>query len=708
MRQIQILLTLAFCFSLLNALEIPFSDVPVKTDANLVEILVRIDPDDKKEETLPTRIWLWYDEENLYVQVESVIDSTFSPGNFAQRDLDSKGDYLFLNLITNPQTKYAYHFSATPSGSLAEGTKDINQGSSYDWNSSYSYTTNQNDTLWTVVFKIPFKDMRFNANPPYKWRFTLSRYHEKNREYYAVPYYKESNSKDFYDKAIDITLTHKIKGKQDWKFRPYFVKSYDLVNKTSTFDPENVGLDISFNPSTKTKLKVALNPDFTDVPPDDASNIYNSKYPPYLWENRFFFIEDIDAFGVDDDMFYTRNIVQPQLAVKFTGNHNAWNYGYLGARDKKITEEGEIINSDDFYQLASVINKGDRHRVIFSGASRMNDGYYNHFGMGYWNYEFVKDLYIGSSHLYSFKYREEDAGSEEINKSGMINTVKFSATPGNWDINASYVNLQKDVVLDMGYLYETGLEGYSGDVGWYLSPREKYLRSLSVSAYTGYTNALEANKPFRHAGASLITVLSFLPKYSFLGMLSRNREEYLGREHDTWNVMVNFNFGRWQEFIPQVAYTTGKTTIYSLNQTKNFSNLRLAANGRASRNLSWSAHLLHYVYDYDKLNFIETPIGPLPLLLDNSYQIANAKLIYNFSNEMTISNGVSVSTYERSNTHADVSFYSNFRYEFKKDWFLYLGYKTRQLQDEPSVQDDWLGHFRRNSASAYLKLSLTI
>ncbi len=708
MRPVQIIFTLVFCFGLLNALEIPFSPVPVKTDDNMITNLVRIDPDDKKDETLPTKIWLWHDEESFFAQVESVIDSTFTPGTFAQRDADAKGDYLFLYIITNPQTKYAYHYAATPSGSLAEGTKDVNLGSTYDWNSSYSYKTEHNDTLWTVVYKIPFKDMRFHKNPPYRWKFRLSRYHEKNKYYYTYPYYRESDSKEFFDKAVEITMNHKISGRKDWKFRPYFVKSYDLVNKTDTFDPENVGLDISFNPSTKTKLKVALNPDFTDVPPDDASNIYNNKYPTYYSENRFFFIEDIDAFGVDEQMFYTRNIVQPQAAVKFTGNHNKWNYGYLAAKDKKISEDGEIINPDDFYQLASVINAGDRHRFVVSGASRLSKGNYNHFGMGDWNYEVVKNLYAGSAHLYSTKFAEGDSLTGELDKQGMYNKIKLNFTPGNWDISADYQNLQKDVALDMGYLYETGMEGYSGSVSWSMRPREKYLRTAFASVDGGYYNGLEPNRPFKSVGGSSMLLFNFLPKYTMLFMVTRSTDEYIGKEHDTWSATFSPSLARWSVFNPALAVSGGKTIIYSLNQTKDYYYLRANASGRVGQSVIWSVGLYHYEYGYDKLNYIETPIGPLPLILDNSYQIGNATLIYNFSNAMTIRNGLSVSTYERSSTYADFSFYSNFRYEFKKDWFLYLGYKTKQLQDEPSQMEDWLGHFRRNSVSAYLKLSATI
>lgn len=708
MRFIQCILIGLFCLSLLYSIELPFSSVPVKTDSNLMENLLRVDPDDKKPETLPTQAWFWFDEENFYAHVESVIDSTFTRGTFAQRDVDTQGDYIFVHIITNPRTKYSYHYSATPTGTLAEGTKDMTQGTSYDWDSSYSYTTAENDTLWTVVFKIPFKDMRFNANPPYEWRFRISRFHEKNSDYFAYPYYKDSDKKDFFDKAADITLTHKIKGKKDWKFRPYFVKSYDLVDKTGTFDPDKVGLDISFNPSTKTKLKVALNPDFTDVPPDDAANIYNEKYPPYYSENRFFFIEDIDAFGVDDQMFYTRNIVQPQIAVKFTGNHKAWNYGYLCARDKKITDAGEIINPDDFYQLASVINKGDRHKVIISGASRLNNDYYNHFGMGYWNYEIIKDLFIGSSHLYSTKFVEGDSLNSEFNKQGIYSNVKLEATPGNWDISANYQNLQKDVNLDMGYLYETGLEGYSGSVSWSMRPQEKYLRNAYVSVDGGYYNRLEPNRPFNSVSSSALAMANFLPKYTILLMGFINKEEYNGKEHNTGNVVFSPSLHRWQSFAPALAFVKGKTIIWSLNETKDYYYIRANASGRAGQSLIWSLGMYHYNYDYDRVNYIYTPTDTLVIRLDDSYQIANSSLRYNFSNQITSTTGLGVSTYQSSSRYSNLTFYSNFRYEFKKDWFLYLGYKTGQSQDEPSTQNDWLGHFRRNSASAYLKISLTI
>ncbi len=708
MRRLSLTCLFILCCWLLTAMEVPFSTVPILTEANQIGPFVRIDPDDKKPETLPTKAWIWYDEENIYVKVQCTIDSSFVKGAFRQRDSDSGGDYLFLHLITNPRTQYAYIYDATPSGALSDCVKDIKQGSNYNWNSSYSYTTEDNDTLWTVIFTVPFKDMRFPKNPPYKWKIRLTRFHKNSLEYYSYPYYKDGNDKEFFDKAMEITLTHKISGKKDWKFRPYFVRSYDLVNKSTTFDPDNTGLDISFNPGTRTKLKIAVNPDFTDVPPDDATNIYNSKYPIFYNENRFFFIEDIDAFGTDETMFYTRNIVQPQLAVKFTGNHKAWNYGYLCAKDKNISEDGMLINPDDFFQLGSVIYKTEKYKFLFSGASRMNNGYYNHFGSGSWNWEFVKNFTVGSSHLYSTKYVEGSGSNEEIDQQGLFNAIWFQMTPGNWNISAEYENVQKDLALDMGYLNETGLEQYSTNISWNMRPREKYLRTASFSLYGDYANKLEPDKPFKYLDSNVYLLLNFLPKYSLVFQVSRDREEYLGKEHDTWNAVFSPSLSRWPAFNPTVSFNVGKTVIYSLNETKDIVSFRTNGWGRVGRRIIWNYVFYHYQYGYDETNYIYTPTDTLILKLDNSFQIANAGLTYNFSNKMSLGNGIGITTYKTGLTYSNVSFYSNFRYEFKPDWFLYLGYKTKQWQDEPSVLNDPAGHFKINSASAYLKLSFVL
>jgi hypothetical protein len=706
MKLILLILVSLVLFATLFSIEIPYSSVPVSTDANLFQNFFRIDPDDKKLESLPTKVWLWYDEDNMYLKIEAKIDSTFIKGEYSPRDVYVKSDYVRIQLITIPEAYYAYYYEFHASGSLTDGIRKTDMSIDYNWNSAYSYTTENNDSLWTMIAKLPFKDLRFNTKPPYEWKVILTRFNQKHEEFYSHPYANIKELKDYFNYSENITLTHKIKRSSDWKFRPYFVKGYDMIEKKETFDPEHVGMDISFNPSTKTKLKVALNPDFSDVPPDDAQNNYNDKNPPFYSENRFFFTEDIDAFGVDYDVFYTRFIVQPQIAAKFTGNSKTWNYGYLCAKDKKIVSDGEVINTDDFYQLASVMKTLPRLQVILSEASRMNTGYYNHLGIASWDWEFKKKLHFGTSHIVSTRHVDESAEQEEDNKIGSMFHTHFRATPGNWDINLKYNNLQKDLRVDTGTYWDTGYEDFRLNASWNSIPKEKYLRSMNVYSNVAYSNKLEPHRPLNYANAGLSSTFSFLPKYALSINAYRIREEYHGKEHDGWNSSLNVNWYKYDTFSMSLNEAMGKTVIYRLNETSIYNMVSLYTWGSIGQKLNWSASVTEYLYDYDRIH--DNVADGDTIVLDNNYQIGSASVNYNFNNNMSWRNGLSITTYDADGCYSNLTFYSNYRYEFKKEWFLYLGYQTGQYQDDKSIYSDPMGHFVRYQASAYLKVSVTM
>ncbi|HPT71179.1 MAG TPA: hypothetical protein PLE74_02730 [Candidatus Cloacimonadota bacterium] len=693
---------------LLSAVEIPFSTSMITNDSNHFSSFVRIDPNDQKAESLPTNVLIWYDEENLYALFNTKIDSTFTKGKYASRDNGSEGDYLYLYVIPSPSSFSDYFYLATPSGALSDGTSDINNGTSYLWDSSYSYSSEITDSTWIVRMVIPFRDIRFSNESPYQWKVSFMRYNEFNREYYVYPYYDNKVSKDFYAKAIDIELKHKIKRHHAWKFRPYYVKSYDLIQKTSTYDPDNIGLDMSFNPDTRTKMKITLNPDFTDVPPDDAEDIYNEKYPTFYSENRYFFIEDIDAFGVDTSLFNSRNIVQPQFALKYTGNSETWTYGYLCAKDKKITEDGAVVNPDDFYQLAAVSKQGNRYSFHFAGASRTNEGYYNHFVAGDGKWEPLKKLHLSTSYLVSTrKFNDSSTPDNEIQR-GSYYQSSVEYLPGNWDISFSNAMVEKDVALDMGYLYDPGYISYDCMLNWKSDPKERFFRKIFVLSDFVYGCKTEPHHPFDVVGGNASLIIGYLPKFTTMVQLQRDRSVFQKKEHDTYQGLFNIGYNKWAIFHPTVKIIYGQAIVYTLNETKKKITTSFSGYGNLKQSLSWSASVSHYEYGYPTISYIHAGPDTIPITMDNSYEIINASLDYSFSNSMSINNGLNISTYKSGQRYSDLTYYTNFKYEFRKDWFLYIGYKTSQCQDEPSDFFDLQGHFDRYSASAYMKISLTL
>jgi hypothetical protein len=695
----------------MSAIEIPFSRESVKTDANLFENFVRIDPDDSKSESLKTRCWLWYDEDALHVEFAAEIDSTFRKGNYYPKDNGQDGDYVRIQIVTIPEAYYSYYYTAAPLGNQSDAVRNADMYTDFQWNSSYSFQTEYSDTLWTTHFVIPFKDMRFSAKPPYQWKVLLLRYNESKQESYSKPYANTKDGKDYFLKAADITLTHQIKRSSDLKFKPYFVKSYDLLTKTDTFDPDNLGMDISFNPSTRTKLKIALNPDFTDIPPDNAQNDYNNRYPPYYSENRFFFTEDLEAFGADYSTFYTRHIVQPQIAVKFTGNSKTLNYGFLGAVDKKIVSNGDIVNHDDYYQMASVIKTLPRFKTFLTTASRMNQDYYNHIACGLWEWELIKKLRIGQSGMFSYKHPrpdDEDTDTLKADLQGSAVSAFIKANPGNWNCETRYSNLSRDFRAEMGTFYETGYENYSVDVTWYADSKEKYLKQWGLSAYGNYQNKLDSRHSFYYRSNSFNTWFQFLPKYSFSTNIYLSCEAYEGKEYEQSSAFLSYSWYKYDSFNCYFSGSIGKSLVYNLQNNYDCNSISGSIAGNISQKLNWSLSLTQYNYAYPRTVVICTDTDTTTVVNDNHYQIGSANLNYNFSNTTTLRNGLSLTSYDADDDYARISFYSNFRYEFKQDCFLYLGYKTGQAQDEQSCWKDPMGHFKRNSASAYLKVSLTI
>ncbi len=96
------------------------------------------------------------------------------------------------------------------------------------------------------------------------------------------------------------------------------------------------------------------------------------------------------------------------------------------------------------------------------------------------------------------------------------------------------------------------------------------------------------------------------------------------------------------------------------------------------------------------------------VMLDEEYVVVNAAVDYTPRPTFKISMGSGLSSYEVGTSTASLSFWGNLRYEFRPEWFVYLGLKSAQTQIEPSTWQDPAGDFRKDLSTAYVKLSVTL
>jgi len=520
--------------------------------------------------------------------------------------------------------------------------------------------------------------LRFYGQPPYNWKVIFTRYLQKDEFYYSSPYATTEMGKDYFRNATDIIIEDEIEKNRNYKITPYYIKKYDLLNRTESYDPENVGLDFSFNLSSATKAKISINPDFSDIPMDSEQDNFNIRYAPWYQENRFFFVEDLDVFGVDNDLFYSRHIMQPQYAVKMTGNTEAFSYGFLSAKDKKSSEEGDILNSDDVYNMLAFKPKWDTFSLQMTLLNRMNEDCHNEVFFFQPNWEFISRHYLWSQLLLSIK-------EEEKIEKGYRFSTGYRGKSGDFNWSTSIFTDSPNFAAEMGRIYETNFSAVDASVDYNKELNKKYLKNVGLNIWYNYSiENVEKSLYSRSWGANLWS--SFIQKFNINSGINIGDTDYEGTLYNWNSFYANYSTWYFSWLGARINYNYGKSLVWKLSDTFNKDFLSFGLWGTLS-------YYLDYDFSMQRIRYFGFPAQSE---MDDEYWIGNLNLTMYLSNLISLTNGLRYNNYH---SEEYVGFFCNFRYEFKENCNLFLGYKTAQNETEQ--------HFSTAYKQAYMKISYT-
>ena len=151
-----IILIYHFC----NALNIPYSEKPVFSQQNQISNFLCSIPPDSSSIPLETNCWIWHDNNNLYFSWEAETDDNFMVGKFSPYDVSAQADQLCVQIITDHINYYSYGFIAYPLENKSDYVRSSLHSQDFDWNSTYEYSSTNQNTKRIVVMKIPVKDLQ--------------------------------------------------------------------------------------------------------------------------------------------------------------------------------------------------------------------------------------------------------------------------------------------------------------------------------------------------------------------------------------------------------------------------------------------------------------------------------------------------------------------------------------------------------------------
>jgi len=293
-----------------------------------VEGFVQRTPSDGQPATERTEAYAGYDDSNLYVIFVCFDDEPEKMRQRLSRRDDVFGDdFVEIALDTFNDQRRGYGFAANAHGIQWEALWTEGEGydSSFDtvWHSEGRITPQG----YVVRMAIPFKSLRFPAQPRQTWGIIFRREIPRKSEGVYWPHIS-SRREGRLAQAAALTGLENISPGRNIQLNPY--GAFRSFRALDTRDPNrpvfvrdasdpDAGLDAKFILKDSLVLDVALNPDFSQVESDEPQVTVNERFEVFFPEKRPFFLENANFFQTPIDLVFTRRIADPQFGARLTG-----------------------------------------------------------------------------------------------------------------------------------------------------------------------------------------------------------------------------------------------------------------------------------------------------------------------------------------------------------------------------------------------------
>ena len=312
---------------------------PLWEKGAVLDTFTQYQPQEGAQPSEKTVVYLGHDKNNLYIAVRC-FDSRPKAirASLCQRDKVRGDDDITIYLDTFNDKKRAFVFQVNPCGvqtdAIYNETALGRLGRRFskldkNWDTFFISDANIDDSGYTIELAIPFKSIRFPNSPSQEWGLQIMRtIKRKNESIYWFP--RSRNINGFLIQAGTLEIDGVIEKGKNIEIMPVFT---GLKQSDRKFDPEG-SLNLKYGITSDLTADITYNPDFSQVEADMPQVEVNQRFPLYYPEKRPFFLEGKDFFDTPLELVYTRQIVNPQWGVKFTGKMGRTTLGFLSAYDE--------------------------------------------------------------------------------------------------------------------------------------------------------------------------------------------------------------------------------------------------------------------------------------------------------------------------------------------------------------------------------------
>ncbi|MGD8496539.1 MAG: carbohydrate binding family 9 domain-containing protein [Gemmatimonadales bacterium] len=467
-------------------------DEPYWREAAIVPLAWEWFPGDNTAPPVATSCRLLAGPDALYVGCRA---SDPAPGeiraHYAERDEAGGDDLVSVLLDPTGTRRRGYRFSVTALGVQYDALYDEDDGDDETWDATWPSAARIGPDGYVVELAIPYRALRRprpagETVPP--WGLVIERRWPRSAAYRIGAMPLDRDDSCLLCQAREVAGLDSVPtGRGAW-LQPTLTASRteedDSSGMTAATSELSPGLSGRWSPSASARLAFTANPDFSQVEADAAEFEVNRRFALSFPEKRPFFLDDADFFDVDEDLLFTRSVVDPLGGGKLTWQQGRRALGTMATVDgvnSRIlpgNQSSERVSTD-----ADVTGLVGRYRVDLAGSSAV--GFLGTARVASEYHDVVGGVdgtfRLGRSHRLRFQLAASHADDEPAVEAltgrrggfaGLRALARYDYDARNWELEAGLRAITAGFRADAGALQRVDLLGPEVQVTRVFRPAE--------------------------------------------------------------------------------------------------------------------------------------------------------------------------------------------------------------------------------------------
>jgi hypothetical protein len=444
--------------------------------ALVLPLRYEVQPGENIDPPVRTEMLIAYDNANLYVGFRCHDDDPSAiRARFSDRDAMFSDDFVGIVLDTFNDERRAFEFFANPLGVQADMLMDdVSGNEDSNWNAIWESAGRITDEGYEVEFLIPLTQLRFEPTADDQiWGIDGIRSYPRRDRHHITLFPRDRGENTYLGQEEKISGFGGVQRLQNLEIVPTVTAVQTLQRKDA-----DLGLTVKWGVTPNVTLNATVNPDFSQVEADAVQLDVNTQFALFFPETRPFFLEGSDLFRTARlNLLHTRQVVQPDGALKISGKTGRHAFGLFSARDETTTiivpgslrSRTRVLDADTTATVGRYrADVGDRSTVGAMVTDRRGGGYFNNVVAVDSRYRMTSEDSLSATVAVATTQDEPGAGNVAgpEQRSDTAIDVFYNHGERSWNTYAYYGDTGKDFRADVGFITQADVRRGEVGGGW--------------------------------------------------------------------------------------------------------------------------------------------------------------------------------------------------------------------------------------------------